>query len=106
MFRTLRNTARVFKNDVSKQVFEIEKANQAAGQPTDFSQLKDLVSGKRGRRVFTEGDVQAGVWTAGTVVGLIHDIPTCSDLVQNIVREAEEIVTKRLCSSIVPSAKL
>jgi NADH:quinone reductase (non-electrogenic) len=42
--------------------------------------------------VFTEGDKDAGVWTAGQVVGLIDDIPTCDELLTTIVKEAEEVI--------------
>mmetsp|Transcript_20526 Transcript_20526/g.78657 ORF Transcript_20526/g.78657 Transcript_20526/m.78657 type:complete len:337 (+) Transcript_20526:141-1151(+) len=107
MFRSLRNTARVFKNDISKQVVEIEKKSIASGQPTDFNDLKDLVSGKRGRQVYTNGDINYGVWTAGMVIGLIGDIPTCEQLVKNIVGEAEEIINGRLAAMTAgPKARL
>ena len=58
--------------------------------------VKDLVAGSRGRRVFDDGDLDAGIWSVGTVMGLIHDVPTVSELVSRIVREAEEIITGRL----------
>lgn len=95
MFRTLRNTARVFKNSVSTKVVDIES------QPgdTDFTDLKDLVAGARGReRCIEQGDIDGGVWTAGMVMGLIHDIPTCEVLIQRMVAEAKESVTERLSS--------
>ena len=92
IFRTLRNTARVFKNSVAEKVIDIES------QPgdTDFSELAPIVAGAEGRRVMGEGDMDAGIWTAGMVMGLIHDIPTCEELVTRIVREAEEIIRDRL----------
>lgn len=34
------------------------------------------------------------VWTAGQVIGLIHDIPSCGELVKRIEREAEETLNK------------
>ena len=71
IFRTLHNTARVASNVVSREVVEILKGG---GQ---FDDVKDLVAGVRGRKVFDDGDVDAGIWTAGTVMGLIDDIPTC-----------------------------
>ena len=57
MFRTMHNTARVFKNSVSTQVVDIEKK-----EPGKFELVKDLVSGKRGREVFVNGDPDYGVW--------------------------------------------
>jgi nitronate monooxygenase len=90
IFRTLRNTARVASNSVSREVVEILAGG---GQ---FDAVKDLVAGSRGRRVFDDGDLEAGIWSVGTVMGLINDVPTCADLVSRIVSEAEEIITDRL----------
>ena len=61
-----------------------------------FSDVKDLVAGVPGRKVFDNGDVDAGIWTVGTVMGLIDDIPTCDELVSRIVAEAEDPITARL----------
>ncbi|KAI9349630.1 2-nitropropane dioxygenase [Obelidium mucronatum] len=101
MFRTLHNTARVFKNKVSQEVVAIEKRGGAK-----FEDVKHLVAGERGRKVFVDGDADHGVWTAGTVMGLIDDIPTCHALVSRMVSGAEDIITKRLASMVVSKAKL
>jgi nitronate monooxygenase len=90
IFRTLHNTARVADNAISRQVVEIEKAGGT------FADIADLVSGKRGRKVFEEGDVVAGFWTAGICQGLITDIPTVAELVDRMVTEAEDIIRGRL----------
>ena len=93
IFRTLRNTARIYKNSIAKEVLSIE------GKPgdTDFSELQPLVAGARGReRVLEQGDTDDGVWTAGLVMGLIDDIPSCAELVSRIVAEAEDIIENRL----------
>jgi nitronate monooxygenase len=92
IFRTLRNTARVYKNDVADEVVAIE----SRPGPTDFAELAPLVSGERGRKVITDGDMEHGVWSAGQVMGLIHDVPTVSELVDRIVAEAEDIIRERL----------
>ncbi|KAI9358609.1 2-nitropropane dioxygenase [Zopfochytrium polystomum] len=99
MFRTLHNTARVFKNSVSSEVVKIEKRGNAK-----FEDIKDLVSGARGRKVYTEGDPDYGVWTAGLVMGIIDDIPTCQVLLDRMVNDAESIIRERLGGMI--SAKL
>jgi nitronate monooxygenase len=90
IFRSLHNTARVASNAVSREVVEIlNKGGQ-------FPDVQELVAGVRGRRVFDEGDVDAGIWTVGTAMGLINDIPTVDELVSRIVSEAEEIILGRL----------
>jgi len=70
----------VNQNSVAEKVIEIEKASKTP----DFKKIQPLVAGVRGRRVFTEGDKEAGVWTAGQVVGLIDDIPSCEELLTRI----------------------
>ena len=95
MLRTLRNTARVFKNDIAQQVVEIE----ARPGDTDFSELQPLVAGARGReRCIEAGDINDGIWTAGQVIGLINDIPTCEELISRMVKEAKETLQDRLAS--------
>ncbi|KTR87867.1 nitronate monooxygenase [Microbacterium testaceum] len=95
LFRPLRNTARVASNAVSREAVEILNAG---GQ---FPDVQHLVAGARGRTVYETGDVEAGVWTVGTSQGLIHDIPTCAELVSRMVAEAEEIITSRLAGLVV-----
>ncbi|KAJ3120604.1 hypothetical protein HK100_012728 [Physocladia obscura] len=101
MFRTLHNTTRVFKNTVSSEVVSIEKKGNAK-----FEDVRHLVSGERGRQVYVTGNPDAGVWTAGTVMGLIDDIPTCHALVTRMVEGAEQIIMKRLGGMVVRSKKM
>lgn len=93
IFRTLNNTARVFDNSIARKVVEIESQPGA----TDFKDLQPLVAGKRGKEeCLIKGDVEGGIWTVGMVTGLIDDIPTCEELLDRMVKEAEEIIKKRL----------
>jgi len=88
IFRTLNNTARVFKNAVSKQVVALERRPGGA----KFEDVRDLVSGARGRIVYEDGDPDYGIWSAGITLGLINDIPTCEELLLRMEREAEGII--------------
>ena len=90
IFRTYRNTARVAKNAVSQLVV----AAEAEGKP--FGEVADLVKGTRGREGLGTGDTDHGIWSAGMIQGLIHDIPTCEVLITRIVRDAEAIIRDRL----------
>ena len=96
IYRTLRNTARVFRNETAEKVLEIE--NQPG--ETRFQDIQPLVAGTRGKALFESGDLDEGIWSAGMVVGLIDDIPTCKELVERIVAEAEEIIQQRLASAV------
>lgn len=94
IFRTMHNTARVADNEISRKVVEIEKAGGK------FEDVRELVSGARGRRVFEEGDLDAGIWSVGLCQGLIEDIPTCADLIGRMVAEAEELINARLAGFV------
>jgi nitronate monooxygenase len=91
IFRQLRNTARVAKNFVSDEVVAISERPGA-----EFKDIQPLVSGARGRAALVTGDVHSGLIWAGQVQALIHDIPTCSQLIRRIVADAEAIIHKRL----------
>jgi NAD(P)H-dependent flavin oxidoreductase YrpB (nitropropane dioxygenase family) len=90
IFRSYRNTARVAKNRITEEVMAIE----AQGLP--FEHVAHLVKGVRGKEGLDNGDPEHGIWTAGMIQGLIHDIPTCKALIDRIMSEAEEIIAGRL----------
>jgi nitronate monooxygenase len=91
IFRSLRNTARVGKNSVSDKVVEILRRPDAK-----FEDVAQLVRGAQGRVLLEDGDLDAGLVWAGQVQGLIHDIPTVAELIDRIMREAVEIIERRL----------
>lgn len=88
IFRTLHNTARVYKNKIAQEVVAIERRPGGA----KFEDVRDLVSGQRGRMVYVNGDSDYGIWTAGIAMGLIKDCPTCAELLPRVEREAEEAI--------------
>ncbi|WP_184716769.1 nitronate monooxygenase family protein [Caulobacter sp.] len=95
IFRTLHNTARVARNAISQQVVAIERAGGAK-----FEDVADLVKGARGREGLESGDVDHGVWTAGMIQGLIHDVPTVKVLIDRIMSEAEALIRQRLAGMV------
>src|SRR3954469_6740537 len=99
IFRPLRNTARVASNAVSREVVEI------LNNGGDFGAVKDLVAGSRGVKVYEIGDLDAGIWSVGTAMGLINDIPTCDELVSRIVADAEELIIEHLADMVDVSAR-
>jgi nitronate monooxygenase len=94
IFRTYRNTARVAKNAISRQVREIE----ADGKP--FEEVSALVKGAKGREGLESGNTDQGIWTAGMVQGLIDDIPTVSELIERIIGEAVDMIGGRLARAV------
>mgnify|MGYP001473916679 FL=1 len=92
IMRPLRNTERVLANDAVQKILEKEKA---LGDEIQITDIMDEVAGVY-PKIMQEGTMDAGAWSCGMVAGLIHDIPTCKDLVERIVSDAEEIIKSRL----------
>jgi len=90
IFRPLRNTLRIFDNSVARHILEME----AAGKGID--EIGPVASGQKGRIVFEQGSREAGVWSAGISIGLVHDVPTVEELISRMVREASAIINERL----------
>src|SRR6185369_5288807 len=86
IFRTMRNTARVFKNAVSDEVLRMERRDGGC----EFAEVRQLVAGTRGKRVFAEGEIDDGIVSAGMVIGLLDDIPSCAELLERMVAECRE----------------
>ena len=84
IFRTMHNTSRVLKNAVSDEVVKMEKAG------AKFEEVRHLVAGARGKVAIRTGELDNGIVTAGMVVGLIHDIPTCAELLERIVADCRQ----------------
>lgn len=86
MFRTMRNTSRVLRNAVSEEVVATERRPGGC----KFEDVRHLVAGARGREALASGEVDGGVVSAGLVVGLIDDVPSCADLMKRMVAQCRE----------------
>ncbi len=94
IMRGLRNTERVLNNAGVEKLMEKERT---LGASLKFEDIMPEVAGIY-PRVMVDGDVEAGAWSCGMVAGLIHDIPTVKELIDRIMSEADEIISKRLTS--------
>jgi nitronate monooxygenase len=100
IFRTLSNTERVFKNKTALEVRKLESEF-----PGDFEKIRHLVLGKFYKDSFqVSGDTESSVWSCGQSIGLIHDIPTCAVLLENIIKEAEDKLNRGV--KLITQAKL
>jgi nitronate monooxygenase len=95
IFRKFKNTARVGKNAVSDTVVEISARSDAT-----FEDIRPYVAGSIGRELLQSGDLDKGIFWAGMVQGLIHDIPSCEELITRMVADAEAIIKGRLAGFI------
>ena len=92
IMRALRNTERVLKNGAVDRIIQIERDK---GTALKIEDIKEQVGGLYGR-IMIDGDMDAGAWSCGMVAGLIHDVPTCAELIERIMAEAERLIRGRL----------
>jgi len=96
VMKSVNNTERVFRNPTSQEVADIEEEF-----PGDFDKFGHLVKGMKYKESFQEtGDTQDSVWSCGQSIGLIDSVPTCQELIDTIVAEAEDIITTRLAGFV------
>ncbi len=92
IFRSYRNTARVYRNSISEKVAAIEAAGGG------FEEVHEYVSGANQERAWSTGDIEAGMVTAGLSGAFVHDVPTCQEVIDTIVADAREILTGRVAA--------
>lgn len=92
VMRPLRNTERVLNNPAVEKLLEIEKEK---GADLQFTDVIEQVAGVY-PKIMLEGDMDIGAWSCGMVAGLINDIPTCKELIDGIMKDADEIINDRL----------
>ena len=88
----MRNTERVLSNGAVDRIIEIERQKGADLKIEDIRHLVGSVYPK----VMTDGDLEAGAWSCGMVVGLINDIPSCQELIERLIAEAKDIIRGNL----------
>ena len=92
VMRPLRNTERVLNNDAVEKILATEKAK---GDDLQFEDILEQVAGVY-PRIMMEGEMDLGAWSCGMVAGLINDIPTCQELIDRIMSEAQTIINERM----------
>lgn len=92
VMRPLKNTERVLINPAVERLMEKEAT---LGKDIQFEDIREEVSGVY-PKVMEDGEVESGVWSCGMVAGLIHDVPTCKELLDRIMSEAEALIKGRL----------
>ncbi len=92
IFRSYRNTARVYRNSISEKVAQIEAAGGG------FEEVHEYVSGTNQEKAWTTGDIEAGMVTAGLSGAFVHDVPTCQEVIDTIMADAKAILTGRVAA--------
>ena len=96
VMRPLRNTERVLTNNAVERLLEKERT---LGDKIKFEDIIDEVAGVY-PKIMIEGTMEAGAWSCGMVAGLIHDIPSCADLIGGIMKEADSLIKARLAGLV------
>lgn len=95
IMRTLRNTERVMHNSIVDKVLEIESRGN-----TQIEDIVPYVAGLVGKEMLEQGQMEKGILAAGQTMGFIKDIPTCQELLDRIMAEAEKIIKERFSQVI------
>ncbi|MBT7890490.1 MAG: nitronate monooxygenase, partial [Deltaproteobacteria bacterium] len=98
IMRTLRNTERTLHNTVVDKVLEVESRGN-----TTIEDLIPFVSGLGGKKMLEEGDLESGILSAGQSMGFVHDIPTVQELMDRIMKQAEDIIKEKFTQVISPT---
>jgi nitronate monooxygenase len=96
IMRPIRNTERVLSNAAVEEILRIERQKLESGESLQINDIRHLVAGSENRKVLQRGQMDAGAWSCGMVAGLIHDIPSCQELLDSIMDEAEALISERL----------
>lgn len=96
VMRSLRNTERVLNNAAVERIIEKE---QRLGKDLEFKDIANEVAGVY-PRIMLDGEMELGAWSCGMVAGLIHDVPTCQQLIDRIMAEANMLIRQRLSSML------
>jgi len=86
--RTIKNSHRFFKNKAAEKVLELESRHAS------LQEIVQVASGENARKMYREGDLDVGIIACGQGVGLCKDIPTVKELLDRIMKEAEEVIQK------------
>ena len=96
VMRPLRNTERVLTNTAVERLLQKERD---IGPGITFEDILPEVAGVY-PRIMQQGDMEAGAWSCGMVAGLIRDVPTVQQLIDNIMAEAHALITERLAGML------
>ena len=98
--RQLRNTERVLKNSGVEKLLQIEREK---GDKLQIADVHEQVAGVY-PKVMVNGEMDAGAWSCGMVVGLIDDVPTVKELIDRIMADAERLIRARLVRTLEPES--
>jgi len=94
--RSFNNPERVLKTALSLKTLEMEEKGAT------LEELLPMITGLRGKEALEEGDINKGIIACGQIVGLIHEVPSVREIIENIMNEARA-VEQRLQDRGIPA---
>jgi len=88
VMRSIRNTHRVWRNKAAEKIIELES------QKASLQEIIQVASGQNALKMYRDGDIDAGMVSCGQGVGLVKDVPTVKELLDRIMKEAEEVIQR------------
>jgi len=85
--KTIGFQGRAMKNQVLTQIQDMEAKHAT------LNELAPFLSGLRQTAIWEEGDIEAGLVPVGQSIGLIHDVVSCKDLLDRMVKQAEALLS-------------
>lgn len=82
--KTIRNMVRVANNDAAKKCLELE------AKGASLEELMSVISGKLGKAAYESGNVNGGMFAVGPACGLIHEVESCKEIIDGMMKEAGE----------------
>jgi nitronate monooxygenase len=86
--KTIELQGRAMKNEVIKNILEMESRH------AKLEEIAPFLMGLRQTAIWDDGDIQAGLLPVGQSIGLIHNVVSCKELVEGMVKQAEELLNK------------
>lgn len=92
--RSIKNPARIINNKIAKEVLALEKKFELENKQMTIADLLPYIAGSFGKEAYLSGDLDKGAIACGQTVGLIDNVPTVQELIENMMQEAEEVISK------------
>jgi putative enoyl-[acyl-carrier-protein] reductase II len=86
--RSIRNAVRAIRNQAAEKVFFMEERGAS------LQELMTVISGQIGKKALQEGDLEGAIIPCGQCVGLIHEIKSVKEVIEEIIQGAKSILEK------------
>ncbi|MDR0433507.1 MAG: nitronate monooxygenase [Gracilibacteraceae bacterium] len=87
--KSLNLQGRALKNKLVKEILDIES------EKADLERLYPLITGQRAKAAYQTGEVEEMTFMVGQTIGLIKEVKSCRELLEQMTEEAGEILRRQ-----------